>query len=402
MTVDVAVSLGETLGTVTKPKDEAEMKGGQFIRVRVAVDVTKPLCRGRMITWDQGRDNWVSFMYERLPNICYWCGLLSHDDKECEMWLRSKDGLSAEEQQFGPWLRAPQFNLARKAIVEVQGFDSSETNQRLQRRIVKSTSFKTVGSLAASAGEVVATAEEEATKSASMEVTSSGGVQGSNTHVHDSMIAGLQKRIPDFEAMIREIDEAINTEPNFLNSKVHTQVPSQAKMGKDKCTGINADFSEDEGRQSQILKKVDDKVVTQIPKLQPTDNKFVMGRADITKERKATRGGPTGGHGKGKNNIRTPSGPTNGNVKTIVKENKSPRRGSWTRLYKGSRNENDQEPIEMEMDPKRKYDALVTELSESTCMKKKQRLDEETRSLSILMATHLGSAEAAVQPCREQ
>ena len=27
MTVDVAVSLGETLGTVTKPKDEAEMKG---------------------------------------------------------------------------------------------------------------------------------------------------------------------------------------------------------------------------------------------------------------------------------------------------------------------------------------------------------------------------------------
>ena len=59
-------------------------------------------------------------------------------------------------------------------------------------------------------------------------------------------------------------------------------------------------------------------MVTQIPKLQPTDNKFVMGRADITKERKATRGGPTGGHRKGKNNIRTPSGPTNGNVKTIV------------------------------------------------------------------------------------
>ena len=43
-TVDAAVSLGETLGIVTKPRDEAEMKGGQFMRVRVAVDVTKPLC----------------------------------------------------------------------------------------------------------------------------------------------------------------------------------------------------------------------------------------------------------------------------------------------------------------------------------------------------------------------
>nr|POF12390.1 uncharacterized protein CFP56_52682 [Quercus suber] len=124
MTVDVAISLGETLGIVTKPKDEAEMKGGQFMRVRVAVDVTKPLCRGRMITWDQGRDRWVSFMYERLPNMCYWCGLLSHDDKECEMWLSSKGGLSKKEQQFGPWLSAPQFNPARKAIIEVQGFES--------------------------------------------------------------------------------------------------------------------------------------------------------------------------------------------------------------------------------------------------------------------------------------
>ena len=56
----------------------------------------------------------------------------------------------------------------------------------------------------------------------------------------------------------------------------------------------------------------------------------------------------------------------------------------------------------METDPKRKCDALETELSETTCMEKKQRLDEETRSLSILMATHLGSAEAAVQPRRAQ
>ena len=401
-TVDAAVSLGETLGIVTKPKDEAEMKGGQFMRVRVAVDVTKLLCRGRMITWDQERDGWASFMYERLPNICYWCGLLSHDDKECEMWLRSKGGMSTDEQQFGPWLRASQFNPARKAIVEVQGFDSSETNQRLPSRTARSTSLKTVGSLTANAGKGAATVEEEAMKSASMEVTSRGGVQESDTHVHDSMTAGPQTRIPDFEAMIKEIDEAISTEPDFLNSKVHTQVPSQVKMGKDKCAGIYADFSEEEGRKSQILEKVANKVGTQIPKLQPTDNKFVMGRADTTKERKTNRSGPTGGHRKGKNNIGPPSGPTNGNVKLTGEEIKSPRRGSWTRLQKGSRYENDQEPIDMEMDPKRKYDALVSELSESTCMEKKQRLDEETRSLSILMATHLGSAEAAVQPCREQ
>ena len=29
-----------------------------------------------------GRDRWVSFKYERLPNFRYWCGLLSHDVKD--------------------------------------------------------------------------------------------------------------------------------------------------------------------------------------------------------------------------------------------------------------------------------------------------------------------------------
>lgn len=96
MTIEAAISLGETMGVVPKPKDEAEMRGGQFMRVRVAVDVTKPLCCGRTITWDQGRDRWVYFLYERLPNLCYWCGLLSHDDKGCVVWLNSKGSPSKE------------------------------------------------------------------------------------------------------------------------------------------------------------------------------------------------------------------------------------------------------------------------------------------------------------------
>lgn len=64
MTVEAAISLGATLAMVSRPKDGAEMKGGNFTRVRVAMDVTKPLNRGRMITWNQGREGWVLFMYE--------------------------------------------------------------------------------------------------------------------------------------------------------------------------------------------------------------------------------------------------------------------------------------------------------------------------------------------------
>ena len=73
-------------------------------------------------------------MYEQLPNICYWCGLLTHDDKECDVLLNSKGTLSVEEQQFGSWLRAPQFSQAKKLTVEVQGFENVGTNRPIPRR----------------------------------------------------------------------------------------------------------------------------------------------------------------------------------------------------------------------------------------------------------------------------
>ena len=41
------------------------------MRVRVSVDITKPLCRGRKIRLNAGEDSWVNFENECLPNLCY-------------------------------------------------------------------------------------------------------------------------------------------------------------------------------------------------------------------------------------------------------------------------------------------------------------------------------------------
>lgn len=36
----------------------------------------------------------IGFQYERLPNLCYWCGRrLAHDDKQCELWIRNRGSL---------------------------------------------------------------------------------------------------------------------------------------------------------------------------------------------------------------------------------------------------------------------------------------------------------------------
>lgn len=81
--IEVALSLGESLGSFIVLKDTAEMRGRNFIRVRVTINVSEPLCQGRKVTSDENNDGWISFMYERLPNMCYWCDHLMHDDKEC-------------------------------------------------------------------------------------------------------------------------------------------------------------------------------------------------------------------------------------------------------------------------------------------------------------------------------
>ena len=56
----------------------------------------------------------MSFKYERLPIFCYWCGLLCHDDRDCELWLKSRGTLSLDTQQYGSWLRGEVNRFSRR------------------------------------------------------------------------------------------------------------------------------------------------------------------------------------------------------------------------------------------------------------------------------------------------
>ena len=113
MNPKVAEGICSTVGTIVR-KSETEMHGGSFMRVRVKVDVTRPLSRGRKVSVGQSTEKWVSFKYEHLPNICYWCGCLNHDDRDCDVWLDSEGSLKVEEQKFGPWLHAPPMSRVQK------------------------------------------------------------------------------------------------------------------------------------------------------------------------------------------------------------------------------------------------------------------------------------------------
>ena len=78
------------------------------------MDFSQPLCRERVVSLEEGGQVWVSFKYEQLPNICYWCGWLDHDDKDCPLWIKSKGSFRRQDKQFGSFMRATQKPFQKK------------------------------------------------------------------------------------------------------------------------------------------------------------------------------------------------------------------------------------------------------------------------------------------------
>ena len=83
-TKTVGLSIKATLGKVEKV--DANEKGfclGKFIRIRVLMDISMPLCQGRKVHLGEYGLKWVDFKYERLPIFCYLCGRIVHDEWDC-------------------------------------------------------------------------------------------------------------------------------------------------------------------------------------------------------------------------------------------------------------------------------------------------------------------------------
>ncbi|XP_062197318.1 uncharacterized protein LOC133900214 [Phragmites australis] len=94
--------LGKKIG-VFKEVDVGDdgLAVGRVLRIKVVIDIRKPLMRGIMIkVGSKEREKWCSFAYEFLPDFCYICGCIGHIDKHCEVRLEK-----GEAQQFSRNLR---------------------------------------------------------------------------------------------------------------------------------------------------------------------------------------------------------------------------------------------------------------------------------------------------------
>jgi hypothetical protein len=110
MSKAMGLRIGATVGEVLEVDvDEEGVGWGEFLRVRIVLDLTKPLSRGRRLKL-RDRSIWITFKYEKIPRFCFNCGVIQHGSRGCVRPGGVRIGGEGRESQFGRWLRAGQFD----------------------------------------------------------------------------------------------------------------------------------------------------------------------------------------------------------------------------------------------------------------------------------------------------
>ncbi|GAU25523.1 hypothetical protein TSUD_280080 [Trifolium subterraneum] len=69
------------------------------------MDVNQPIQTGILIGNHRDGTTWVDFRYEKLPQVCFNCGILGHSNKLCQ-----NEAINMmESAPLGPWIRSNQY-----------------------------------------------------------------------------------------------------------------------------------------------------------------------------------------------------------------------------------------------------------------------------------------------------
>lgn len=102
-------SVGSHIGKYVR-SDPKTFEGGwkEYVRIRVAINVEKPIKRRMKIKREGDSWSWLNLKYERLGTFCFVCGVIGHSERDCPV-VYANPGKPIQKA-YGTWLRAPSRN----------------------------------------------------------------------------------------------------------------------------------------------------------------------------------------------------------------------------------------------------------------------------------------------------
>lgn len=121
--------LGNKVGRVIEVDCSANsIAWGRCLRVRILINVTKPLVRGMKVEFN-GNTSVVIFRYEKLCDFYFICGKLDHVERDCLNLFTTDSEIARELRQFDPWLRAN--GLKGVSVEELSRGTKNQGKQRM-------------------------------------------------------------------------------------------------------------------------------------------------------------------------------------------------------------------------------------------------------------------------------
>ncbi|XP_063940510.1 uncharacterized protein LOC135149254 [Daucus carota subsp. sativus] len=77
----------------------------EYMRIRVSIDLAKPLKRRMKIKMAGDAWFWINFKYENVPSFCFICGIVGHSERFCSQLFEKAE--SEIVKPYGEWMRAP-------------------------------------------------------------------------------------------------------------------------------------------------------------------------------------------------------------------------------------------------------------------------------------------------------
>lgn len=161
------------------------------MRIRVSIDVRKPLKHRMKLKKEGGEWIWIDFKYERLNIFCFICGLLGHTEKQCS---KLYDCPSSEiVKVYGHWLKAP----SRRSLMN-SGEKWLRSTMPEENNNGKGNSEKFAGAMAV---DLVINANSGANMRNTRDYSINAGIEGINKESNNLITTGRHLHINEKSTM---------------------------------------------------------------------------------------------------------------------------------------------------------------------------------------------------------